>query len=430
MIIKSKKGNAWVGILLLLAFLTTLGVALVTDSVSTISQSKRSAQTLSAQSLCDAGIEKTIWELNNNSGYIGEEDFVMPTGVVDIEVSGDLESKNALITAYVPNKDNPKVQRTVRAKIDAESREDSFSFHYGIQVGETGIEMSNNSKVIGSVYSGGNISGGNGAYIMGDVYISKLNGLINNVRVGCPLSLGYSCPIAGDAHVYNINDSYIYGDAFYTQIARSTVLGTSNPGTPAPPSQSLPIQDSVIDTWKSWATDGGTYNGNYTLSSNGVTTELGPYKINGDLTITNGSILNLTGILYVTGNVTLSNNAHVNLDSSFGSNSGMIIADGQVNTENNVVMSGSGDSSSYIMILSTSSADPAINVSNNSSSVVYYTNNGYIDVANNAHIRSLTGKGIRLKNGAIVEYDTGLADSNFSAGPGGAWELKEWQVIH
>ncbi len=430
--ISLKRGNAWVGIILLMAFLITLGLALTTDAVVTIAQSKKAAQTLVAQSLCDAGIEKAIWKLNNTGGgYIGETDLNLDTGVIDISIDNvDSENKNIYVTAYVPNKNNPTAERTIRAKATAESNENNFAFHYGIQVGETGLFMSNNSQVLGSVYSGGDISGGNGSYIKGDVYISKIGGILNNVRIGCSGSEPTPCPIAGDAHVDSIINSYIYGDAYYKNISGTTVVGTSYPNNDTPETVGMPLSENDLDQWKSWAESGGTYSGNYTLSANGVTVDLGPKKIDGNLTITNGSILNLTGAIWVTGSVSFSNNAVVKLSPTFGPSSGMIIADGQIATENNVTMQGSGNPSSYIMILSTSAVDPAIDVSNNSSSVVYYAANGFLNVANNAHVRSITGKGIRLSNGAIVEYDTGLANSNFSAGPGGSWVVTEWQIIH
>ncbi|MDD3678705.1 MAG: hypothetical protein PHT36_00410 [Patescibacteria group bacterium] len=437
MIIKSKKGSAWVGILILLVFIISLGLALVVDSLGTIIQAKRSAKIQIAQALCDAGIERAIWRLNNGEVYIGEDNLKLPTGSIDISVTGDFNSKEILVTSHVPNKEDPKKNtRSVRAKLVAERNEGNFAFHYGIQVGETGLIMSNNSKVVGNVYSGGSIEGGNGAYIMGDVFISGSGNRINNVRVGCPSTMSSPCPsggIAGSAHVHTILSSYIYGDAYYStnaNLVSSTVLGTKYENSPLPKPLDLAIPDLSIDTWKSWAEAGGTYSGNYTLSANGSTVNLGPYKIDGNLTITNGATLNLTGVIWVTGRVTFSQNAIVKLSSSYGPKSGMIISDGQMYTENNVVMNGSGDPASFIMMLSTSSADPAIDIANNSSSVVYYAGNGFIDVANNAHIRSISGKGIRLKNGAIVEYDMGLANSNFSAGPGGSWKIKEWQVVY
>jgi hypothetical protein len=439
MITRIKKGNAWVGILILLTFIASLSAALVLESVNTINQSKRSAQVLSAQALCDAGIEKTIWELNNDSGYIGEENFQLPTGEIDISVSGDFENKTALVTAYIPNEVNAKTTRTVRATFTAENNESGFSFHYGIQVGESGIDMSNNAKVAGNVYSGGSISAGNGATVFGDVYISDPSGVIDNLDIGCVESddddLGPNgtdlgmCPTDGDARAHYITKSYIMGDAYYQNISSTTVLGNSYPNTPPPDPVDLPISDLTIEQWKSWAEDGGTYEGNYVLSGNGVTADLGPIKINGDMVITNNSTLTMTGVIYVTGDIDFDNNATIKLDSSFGANSGMIIADGPIDTSNNVTIQGSGDPNSYVMALSN---DPgtAIVVSNNSDAVVYYAGNGTIDVSNNARIRSLSAKMIKLSNGAEVIYETGLANANFSAGPGGSWRVKEWQVIH
>ncbi|TAL49352.1 hypothetical protein EPN83_01220 [Patescibacteria group bacterium] len=42
------------------------------------------------------------------------------------------------------------------------------SFNYGVQVGNGGFEMENNSGVIGSIYANGNISGQSGTYVTGD----------------------------------------------------------------------------------------------------------------------------------------------------------------------------------------------------------------------------------------------------------------------
>lgn len=443
--IKTKKGNAWVGIILLMSFLITLGLALTTDAVVTITQSKKAAQTLIAQSLCDAGIEKAVWKLNNTGGgYIGETDLDLGTGIIDIEITNiDNENKNILVTSYVPSKISPKTKRTIRAKITAEKNESGLAFHYGIQVGELGLEMSNNAKVIGNVYSGGNIRGGNGSQIFGAVSLSGIGNKIDGIEVGCDepdddnlgndggdLSL---CPVDGDIHSHAIYNSYIHGDAYYfsnTYLINSIIEGTLYPGSETSEPIGLPMSANDIDLWKSWAESGGTYSGNYVLDGNSVTESLGPKKIDGNMTATNLSHLTLTGVVWVTGDLVLSQNAIIGMDPSFGPSSTIIVVDGTITTENNVVINGSGNSDSYIMLLSTSISDPAINVANNSDSVVYYASDGYIDVANNAKIRSITAKGINLKNGAIVQYDSGLANANFSAGPGGSWVITEWQIIH
>lgn len=47
------------------------------------------------------------------------------------------------------------------------------SFNYGVQVGYLGLEMENQSRIVGSVYSNGNIDGKNDAIITGDAWVAR-----------------------------------------------------------------------------------------------------------------------------------------------------------------------------------------------------------------------------------------------------------------
>ena len=435
-----KRGNAWVGIIMLLVFLTTLGLALVSNAVLTITQSKKASQVLVAQSLCDAGIEKAVFKLNDTgSGYTGETDLDMETGIVDIEViSLGADSKDVYVTAYIPNKSNPKTERQARARIAATSNETGLAFNYAVQVGSAGVTMSNNAILNGNLYASGNLACQNNAQITGDAFLSKnITGVYGNIS---------GCRIGGNAEAYNVTGSTIGGWAKYVGAKTgTTATGTITQITQAQldidvPLVALPITQNTIDSWKLWAEAGGTYNGNYTVD--GTSRTLGPQKIDGDFTVTNGGILTITGVLWVTGNLSFSNNAIIRLDPSYGPNSGMIVVDnptdpankGKIDVYNNVVIEGSGNPSSYIMLLSTNTgattANPAIDVGNNSTAVVYYATEGMIEVSNNAVLRAVSGGGLYLSNGAQVQYDSGLASANFSGGPGGSWEVIEWQILH
>lgn len=436
-----KHGNAWVGILILLAFLLTLGLALVTDAIGTIAQSKRSSQVLVAQALCDAGIEKAVFKLNDTGGaYSGETDFDMESGVLDIDIE-DLgaDAKNIIVTSYVPNKSDAQIERIVRAKVTATTNESGVAFNYGVQAGEGGLTLSNNATLNGNVYSAGDISCGNTASITGDAFISRdSNGIYGEID---------NCKIGGNAEAYNILGSSITGWGKYvgsktgssatggfTQISQ-TQLDTDLPYIP------MSITEPTIQNWESWATDGGIYNGNYSLGV-GQVASLGPKKINGNLTLSSGSILTLTGVVWVKGNIILNTGSALNLSAAYGPKSGMLIADntddransGYVRIYSNVEINGSGNSSSYILILSTNQkdtiSDPAIFAGNNSNAVIYYSSEGMIEVSNNANLRAVSGGGIHISNGAQVDYDTGLASTNFSGGPGGSWVVSEWQVLH
>src|SRR3989338_2650479 len=58
-----------------------------------------------------------------------------------------------------------------------------IAFHYGIQVGQGGLNMSNSSQVIGNAYSNGNIIGTNSARIRGTAIVAGGSGIIDGVDI-------------------------------------------------------------------------------------------------------------------------------------------------------------------------------------------------------------------------------------------------------
>src|SRR5690606_38276855 len=125
-----------------------------------------------------------------------------------------------------------------------------------------------------------------------------------------------------------------------------------------------------IEDWKNEATNGGTFVGNITLGGSDFA-ELGPQKIVGDLNVGSGAVLHITGTLYVTGNVSVSGGAVIRLSPSYESTSGIIVTDGRVSASGGGQFQGSGQSGSYILVVTTSTCpdgggcgnNPAIKVS-------------------------------------------------------------------
>lgn len=447
MIFFKKPGSMWVGIIVLLIFILALGLALVTDSLATSIQSKRLADIHVAQALGDAGIERAIWKLNENINYPGEQNLSLPTGEFDISVSGGsgLDYRDIEVTAYVPNKATVQagrgVSRKVRAKLTAEPRESSVAFNYAVQAGPLGITMDNNAILNGNVYSSGNLNCGPNAQVNGDVFLSSSpNGSATAIN---------GCRISRNVRAHTATQSRIDGWLRHVGLTTgTTVVGTRTQITKPQhdtdvPLVNLPISQLTIESWQAWATEGGTWAGNYTL--NGQSARLGPIVIEGNLNLNSGSSIVLAGVVWVKGNINIQPNSSIRLDPSFGPKSGIIIADNPINrsgsgwisVENNVNIEGSSPTlfpGSHIMMLSTNtrtSVDPpAIFAGNNSRAVVYYTTDGMITVRNNARLRAVSGGGLHLNNNAVLDYDIGLASATFSGGPGGAWKLREWQVVY
>lgn len=428
------EGTILITFVIMFTILAAVVLAVVFTTLQNRTDIERSYYKAMAESAAEAGVDKALWELQRgNAAYNGELANAKIEGVeFDVQVETiNSNTKNIITTAYVPSKASPKYQKKVKVKISDEPSTTGVAFRYGVQVGGLGVTMSNNAKVIGNVYSGGTITGANNAEITGDAFVSGPGNKLASVKVG------------HDGHAHTIQSCNITHDAYYfsnSTLVSTTVGGTKHPASADPEPQNLPLSQAEINHWQEAAESGGTIEGNYLLT-NSATASLGPKKINGNLTISNGATLTVTGTLWVTGNINFSNNAIIKLNSSYGANSGIILANnldnkisyGKVLVSNNVSISGSGNAKSFIMIVSTNTgstiASPAINAANNSTAVVYYATSGFIEVSNNARLRAVSGGGLHLSNGSQVQYDAGLADAHFADGPGGNWQVREWQEI-
>lgn len=257
-----------------------------------------------------------------------------------------------------------------------------------------------------------------------------IDGLISNVKIG---SSG-----EGDAHAHTVENSVING-ALYCQdgTGNKNESGGSiscNTSEPDPEVQPVAVSDADIDDWKTQAEAGGVTTGDVTVSSN---ISLGPRKITGNLTVQGGKTLTLSGTLWVQGTITTLNNAIIRLDSGYGSGSGVIVADGKISLSNNVQFFGSGSAGSYILLISTSDCPAsascggadAIEVLNNAGTVLLNAHNGTLHFHNNSGAKEATGKKIVLDNGATITYESGLANVNFTSGPGASYEVLEWREV-
>lgn len=293
------------------------------------------------------------------------------------------------------------------------------AFFYAIQAGNGHFYLDNNASVTGNIYSNGDIIG-----------VNKINSVITNdaIAVG-EIS---DVTIQGDAKANSLDNCVVLGDATYTEsINDCSVSGSTYNESEPPPEAPFPNID--IAFWKNEAGDGGPLpsgGGSYT-PPNGD--RIGPNKIDGNLTIDGGRTVYLEGTIWVTGNLTIKTNAILKLVSGYEGRSGIIIVDGKIILENGGKVQGSGTTGSYLLLISLDTSllytNPAIEISNNSDSGVFYAPNGMIVVANRADVREVTGKGIHVNENSDIIYESGLESVEFTSGPGGSWEITKWNEI-
>lgn len=417
------------GFVVILATLLVLSAGLVIIlsagyiSLNNIKAVRNNIYSAKANYIAEAGIEDSLLRLDKGMKFSQTNNLTVDSGTATINI-GDQIGGSRTITS---SGNLFSRIRKVRAVYTISA--DTISFHYGAQVGDGGMEMGNNARIKGNVFSNGSVIGLDGkGYIDNSIIVAHNGNKIAGLTVG------------QDATVHTCDSSTINGNLTYVS-GGSLINCTVNGSTQAQPNEiapeDLPISLEQISKWKNDAAAGGIIYDNVLLT-NGVVNSLGPIQIGTpvapkNLTVTNGANLKVAGTIYVTGDVTFSNNVIVELDNSYGALSGVIVADGKIDISNNAVLRGSGEAGSYILILSTNSslnpASPAISVGNNAVGAIFYTTSGLVYLSNNIMAREITGYKIRINNNAEIEYESGLAASSFSSGPGGAWQVFEWKEI-
>ena len=263
--------------------------------------------------------------------------------------------------------------------------------------------------------------------------------------------------IYGNVHANTILDSEIQGDAYYKTIDPSSLdwlnnysgsPGTAFPDSPDPAVGDMPISNANIQKWKNEAGCGQQpplppclIDGDYSPPIG--TSSLGPVTITGNLNLTNRQLLEITGTVYVQGNIDLDGGASfesgMKCSAAYEGLSCFVISDGWIHIKNNKIFQGSGQPGSYLMLLTTVNCqggdqtptctdhNAAMDLNNNATGAIFYATDGLIYLHNGVIISEVVGYKVQLKENAEIQYEHGLVNAQFSAGPGAAWIVQSWQ---
>ncbi|MFA6969588.1 MAG: choice-of-anchor R domain-containing protein, partial [Candidatus Paceibacterota bacterium] len=111
-----------------------------------------------ARLLAEAGVDKAVYELNQDANYSGETDTLLGNGAFSVSIASiNGNTKRLTVTGVVPNTASPVATKTIQVTVSINSS--VVSFRYGIQVGDGGVSMSNGSRVVGNIFSNGNVTG-------------------------------------------------------------------------------------------------------------------------------------------------------------------------------------------------------------------------------------------------------------------------------
>ncbi|MBX4187759.1 MAG: hypothetical protein KW793_01325 [Candidatus Doudnabacteria bacterium] len=453
---KYSSGQVMILTIVFSAILLSLMAGLIGYWMTQIAHHRQSLARTKALNIAEAGVEMALWKLNNQPGYNGEVSTFYGEGEYNVTIT-ELSSTTKLVRAdaFVPNATSPRGKRSVQLTLVIGTT--NVGFNYGVQVGDGGLEMANSSQVVGNVYSDGDIIGTNSARIQGTAIAAgtsiidgmdvdnnaQAHTIRNNSSImgNATVSVLQNSTVGGNLQADSISSCTVGGSAVYDTRTSCTIDGTATSPNPnayfQAPVVPLPITEEQIDGWEDDAESGGSIG---TQSFSSGSRSLGPVKINGDLILSNTAELIITGTIWVTGQLSILNQSILKLSPGYGGLSGMVLVgtdesptEGFIDISNNTEILGSGTAGSYLMLLSQKEGFASTAIRNNNTGVaaILYAGEGTIELGNSAAMKEVTAGKLVVANTSTVTYETGLANTAFTSGPGGGWEVMDgtWQLV-
>jgi len=302
------------------------------------------------------------------------------------------------------------------------------SFQYAVQAGAGGIELDEDVRITGDMFSNAPIEGNDETLVRGTVVSAGSSGRIEEIHA------------TSSAYAHTIRDSDIDGDAYYQTISGTTVGGELHHGSADVATASFPISDTLMEQWKTDAAAGGMHTSPCSYAISGIAT-LGPKKINCNLIIDDDAVVTLEGPVWVVGNLTVTDDAEVKVSSSLSGKSIAIIADNpsnrssasKVTVSNDARFTGAGESSVVLLLSRNHSASQgggttAISVSEESrGDVFYYAGYGEIEFSDEARALGAAGYALHIEDESILSYEPSLLHLSFPAGPSGGYTIESWK---
>lgn len=430
-------GAAMMIIVLFFVFISlTILIGIIAPTIQEFKIASTAFSSKNSYFLSESGAEDVMYRFKNSKQVGASETLSLNGGTTNIVINSTSTGKQIISTGNINN-----FIRKVETNFILGT---GISFHYGVQAGNGGFNLSNSSSVTGNIHSGGPIVGA-GNFIYGDAVSAGATGLIKGVHVtGSAYShvLGASSP-----------STQVDKDAYYTSITPNvTVVGIKYPNSTDQATADLPISDDQINTWKSDAEAGGTLSSSacdsYSASTNTCTISssmtLGPVKIPFNLLIKSSSgVLTVAGPLWVTGNITTQTGPTIRMSSSLGATNVAIIADNPSDRISSSIIEigqstsfqGSGSQGSFVFMISQNNSAEnggsvdAIAMNQGASALVAYASHGQITLSQSVSLKEVTAYKIVLTQSANVTYDTGLPSTIFATGPSGGYDILSWKEI-
>ncbi len=164
----TNKGQALLVTVFLFTFVSvSLVVGIAAPVTRDITASNNSVYSRASYYLAESGVEDALYRLRNNKQLSASETLVLGANTATTSITTISSSQKSIESTSNYQDRNRKVKAVLITGT-------GVSFNYGVQVGQGGVIFSNNTSIVGNVYSnGGNLVGANGASVTGSASLAN-----------------------------------------------------------------------------------------------------------------------------------------------------------------------------------------------------------------------------------------------------------------
>lgn len=437
-------------------FALLIGLSLAQTGYAASVSGRMPAESAKALAAAHSGIEDAAWQISrpgSTIGLPGPDTYTM--SVAPDEQSGITISGTADERTVVSVGSSGQYIRKITATLQSTTAIPGIA--YAIHAGTNGFEQENTTVIKGKagtdayVYSNGLIKGAKNDHTPS-----------GNCKNSASAISGYATAVTAFDKL-DVHDSGVCvtknasSSAMLNCFIAGIPAGPIHPGPDCPyktPGSYLPtatgpqpvsLPDMRIPQLTAYMNQkAGVFTGDCTADLSGALSDCtaginhwGLMIIDGNMTINipAAKTLYINGPVWVKGNLTINSNSKISIDPAL-SVSQIYLVDKKIISSSNVTFgSGTGQ---FLMFLSEYQSlptpadlctDPAITISSNSNSVLFYAAKGCaLITANSLFHGSVLGEKIHVRNNSTVEYDPALASAIFGWTSEPGWEIVSYAI--
>lgn len=368
----SQRGSFLVSAIVLIIFLTAIGLALAGWASAQYQHTHREAYDQNAQLTAEAGIERSVRQLNTNDSFAGYttpqvvfNNATQGKGTFTTSITSDPSDNHKTIlstgTVYRNGSTTPYITQRVRVTVVGTS-----SSGYSVYTGPGGLILGGSASIVNSaVYTNGFIS------LTGTATIGTQDNPLN-VDVAnnqCPTSGGPTYPTVctdGTQPITMANNTAIYGSVCATGQTSTGPKNNIQPGNGGAglkvgctaPIVSAPTYDRNGQISAVTTTSGST-DSLYKCKNTGTTWPAN-FRLNGDVSLTGQCNLTITGNVYITGDLTIGGSTKITTADSVGTTRPVVMVDGKISVggSGSIIANSSGTGIKFISFKSAAACGP------------------------------------------------------------------------